>query len=68
MGFRRRSWIKTAGLLVLAAFLVFAFGWVPYFLGGIATTRRFQFNDKENAGLSPASFGLKFDEVSFNAA
>ncbi len=64
----RRSWIKTAGLLAAAAFLVFAFGWVPYFLGGIATTRRFQYNDRENAGLTPASFDLKFEEVSFNAA
>ena len=32
MGFMKRSWIKTAGLLVLVAFLAFAFGWVPYFL------------------------------------
>ena len=64
----RRSWIKKAGLLAAAAFLVFAFGWVPYFLGGIATTRRFQYNDRENAGLTPASFDLKFEEVSFNAA
>jgi uncharacterized protein len=63
----KRSWIKKAGLLAAAAFLVFAFGWVPYFLGGIATTRRFQYNDRENAGLTPASFGLKFEEVSFSA-
>ena len=64
----RRSWIKTAGMLVAAAFLLFAFGWVPYFLGGIATTRRIQYNDKENAGLTPASFDLKFEEVSLKAA
>jgi len=63
----RRSWIKKAAMLAAAAFLVFAFGWVPYFLGGIATTRRFQYNDRENAGLTPASFDLKFEEVSFNA-
>jgi pimeloyl-ACP methyl ester carboxylesterase len=64
----RRSWIKKAGLLAAAAFLLFAFGWVPYFLGGIATTRRYQYNDKENAGLTPASFELPFEEVSFGAA
>jgi pimeloyl-ACP methyl ester carboxylesterase len=63
----RRSWLKKAGLLVAAAFLFFLFGWVPYFLGGIATTRRFQFPDKENAGLTPASFGLKFEDIAFNA-
>ena len=55
-------------MLAAAAFLLFAFGWVPYFLGGIATTRRFQYNDRENAGLTPASLNLAFDEVSFNAA
>ena len=64
----RRSWIKKAGMLVAAAFLLFVFGWVPYFLGGIATTRRFQYNDKENAGLTPASFDLKFEDVAFKAA
>lgn len=64
----RRSWLGKAGMLAAAAFLIFAFGWVPYFLGGIATTRRFQYNDRENAGLSPASFDLKFEEVSFHAA
>jgi pimeloyl-ACP methyl ester carboxylesterase len=64
----KRSWIKKAAMLAAAAFLVFAFGWVPYFLGGIATTRRFQYNDRENAGLTPASFDLRFEEVSFNAA
>src|SRR5688572_2247019 len=63
----RRSWIKKAGMLAAAAFVLFAFGWVPYFLGGIATTRRFQYNDRENAGLTPASFDLKFEDVSFNA-
>ena len=50
-----------------AAFLVFVFGWVPYFLGGIATTRRFQYNDQENAGLTPASFDLPFEDVAFHA-
>jgi len=63
----RRSWIKKAGMLAAAAFIVFVFGWVPYFLGGIVTTRRFEYNDRENAGLTPASFGLKFEEVSFQA-
>jgi pimeloyl-ACP methyl ester carboxylesterase len=63
----RRSWIKKAGILAAAAFILFVFGWVPYFLGGIVTTRRFEYNDRENAGLTPASFGLKFEEVSFQA-
>jgi alpha-beta hydrolase superfamily lysophospholipase len=49
------------------AFVLFAFLWVPWFLGGIATTRRFQFPDKENAGLSPASFQLASEDVAFRS-
>jgi pimeloyl-ACP methyl ester carboxylesterase len=55
-------------MLAAAAFVLFAFGWAPYYLGGIATTRRFQYNDRENAGLTPDSFGLKFEEVALKAA
>jgi pimeloyl-ACP methyl ester carboxylesterase len=54
-----------AGLLLLLA--LFVFGFVPYWLAGIATTRRFQFPDKENAGLTPASFQLAFEDVSFRS-
>jgi pimeloyl-ACP methyl ester carboxylesterase len=43
------------------------FGWVPYWLGGLATTRRFQYNDKDNAGLTPASFQLPYEDVAFEA-
>ena len=69
MGFGlRRPWIRKALLLVAAAVLVFVFGWVPYFLGGIATTRRFTYDDKENKGLTPASFELPFEDVTFRAA
>ena len=50
-------------MVLAAALALFLFGWVPYFLGGIATTRRFAYNDKENAGLTPASFNLPFEEV-----
>jgi pimeloyl-ACP methyl ester carboxylesterase len=46
---------------------VFVLGWVPYWLGSLATTRRFQYNDKENAGLTPASFDLAFEEIAFQA-
>ncbi len=59
--------LKWTGLALLVGALGFAFGWVPYWLGGVATTRRFQFPDKENAGLTPASFQLPFEDVSFRA-
>lgn len=63
-----RVWLKrvAAALAVLAA--AFVFGYVPYWLGGMATTRRFQFPDKENADLTPASFQLAFEEVAFRSS
>ena len=60
-------WARRAAIGVAAALLLFVFGWVPYFFGGLATSRRFQFPDRENGGLTPASFGLAFEEVSFRS-
>jgi pimeloyl-ACP methyl ester carboxylesterase len=50
------------------ALVLFVFGWVPWFFGGLATTRRFQFPDKENSGLTPASFDLASENVTFSSA
>ena len=65
---RKKVWLKRIAVTAALAFILFAFGWVPYFLAGIATTRRFQFPDKENAGLTPASFQLAFEDVAFRSA
>ncbi len=65
---RKRLWLRRIAVTAVVAFVLFAFGWVPYFLAGIATTRRFQFPDKENAGLTPASFQLPFEEVALSSA
>jgi len=61
-------WARRVALVAAAAVLLFVFGWVPYFFGGLATTRRFQFPDRENGGLTPASFELAFEDVSFRSA
>jgi len=61
-------WLRRAGIAAVLAVVLFVFGWVPYFFGGLATTRRFQFPDKENAGLTPASFDLPFEDVSLTSA
>jgi pimeloyl-ACP methyl ester carboxylesterase len=61
----RRVWLKRAAVLAVAGVLLFVFGWVPWYLAGLATTRRFVFPDRENAGLTPASFDLAFEEVAF---
>ena len=61
------KWLKRVGLVLVAALAIFIFGWAPYWLAGLATIRRFTYNDKENAGLTPRSFDLPFEDVSFSA-
>ena len=65
---RKRVWLKRIAATLALGFLLFAFGWVPWFLAGIATSRRFQFPDRENGGLTPASFQLPFEDVTFRSA
>jgi len=61
-------WLRRIGAVAALAAAAFAFGWVPYFLAGVATTRRFQYNDRENAGLTPASYKLAYEDVSFQSS
>jgi alpha-beta hydrolase superfamily lysophospholipase len=61
-------WLRRSLAVLLVLLLVLVFGWIPYWLGGFTTTRRFQFPDKENAGLTPASFELASEDVSFRSA
>jgi pimeloyl-ACP methyl ester carboxylesterase len=63
----RRVWLKRVAVGAVLSFVLFAFGWVPWFLAGLATTRRFQFPDRENAGLTPSSFQLAAEDVAFRA-
>jgi dienelactone hydrolase len=65
---RKRVWLRRAAVTAAVLFALFAFGWAPYTLAGIATTRRFQFPDRENGGLTPASFQLGYEDVSFGAS
>ena len=43
-----KVWLRRIGVVVLVGLLVFVFGWVPWFLAGVATSRRFQFPDREH--------------------
>jgi pimeloyl-ACP methyl ester carboxylesterase len=63
-----RVWLKRIAIALVSGLLIFVVGFVPYWLAGLATTRRFQFPDKENANLTPASFELPYGDVAFRAA
>src|SRR5512143_3553863 len=63
-----KVWLRRVGVFVLVAVLLFVFGWVPWFLAGVATTRRYVYPDHENAGLTPASFKLASEDVTLRAA
>jgi pimeloyl-ACP methyl ester carboxylesterase len=59
--------LKLAAAALIAVLAVLVFGYVPYWLAGMATSRRFEFRDVENAGFTPASFKLASEDVSFTA-
>src|SRR5262245_51904915 len=61
-------WLKRILLVLLAALALFVFVWAPYWLASVFTGRKFQMTDKENDGLTPASFQLPYEDVSFQAA
>ena len=63
-----KVWLRRVGLLIVAVIVLFIFGWVPYYLAGVATQRRFVYTDRENAGLTPASFAIAFEDVSFRSS
>ena len=65
---KKKVWLKRVAVTAALGFLLFAFGWVPYFLAGMGTTRRFQFPDRENGGLTPATFQLASEDVAFRSA
>ena len=56
-------WLRRAAVTAVVLFALFAFGWAPYYLAGIATTRRFQFPDRENGGLTPKDLQLAYYDV-----
>lgn len=61
-----KRWGLRVGALLLAGLLFFVFGWVPYSLGGMATSRLDR-PDRENDGLTPASFDLPYEDLAFEA-
>ena len=66
-GRRWLRWLRRTAYVLLAGLFLFIFGFVPWFLGTRVTKGRFAYNDRENAGLTPASFSLPFEDVGFDA-
>jgi uncharacterized protein len=66
-GRRWTRWLRRTAWTLLAVVVLFVFGFVPWFLGTRVTKGRYQYNDRENAGLTPASFSLPFEDVAFDA-
>jgi len=60
-------WLKRVAIGLVVALLAFTVGYVPWWLAGVATTRRFQFPDRENGQLTPASFELAYEDVAFRS-
>ena len=54
------------GLLVVGV-VVFFYGVVPWFLAGIASTRRFHYRDPLD-GKTPASYGMKYHDIEFKSS
>lgn len=68
---RRARWVRVLGRILLGLVtLVFLllFGFAPYWLVGRVMAGGYVFQDHENAGLTPASFNLPFEDVSFRTA
>ena len=63
-----KRFLKYLALGLVTVVVVLVFGVLPYFLAGQVTGGQFRFNDRENAGLTPASFSLPFEDVAFTSS
>lgn len=63
---RWTRWVKRVAVTLAAVLVLFVFGFAPWWLGTLVTTKRFAYNDRENSGLTPASFSLAFEDVKFS--
>jgi hypothetical protein len=67
----RSKWrrvLRISAVVVVVLVVGFVLGFVPWWLAGRATGGSYVFPDRENAGLTPASFSLPFEDVTFRSA
>lgn len=61
-------WGRRLALALALGLAAFVFGWVPYWLGSRVTRQAYHYRDGDNAGLTPASFQLPFEDVAFESS
>jgi len=64
---RKRVWLKRTALVAGALAALLLFGVLPYALAGLVSFRKVRYQDRENAGVTPASFQVPFEDVAFRA-
>jgi fermentation-respiration switch protein FrsA (DUF1100 family) len=62
-----RKILKWSAIVIVVALLGFFYGFVPYFLTGIATSSRFHFPDP-NDGKTPKTYGMEFQAIEFQSS
>ena len=65
---RWMRWLKRLLILLVGGLVFFVFGFVPYFLAGIATQRRFTLPDKENTEFVKSSFALPREDITLTTS
>jgi fermentation-respiration switch protein FrsA (DUF1100 family) len=64
---RGRKILKWSAIVIVVILLGFFYGFVPWFLTGIATTSRFHFHDP-NDGKTPKDYGMDFQAIEFHSS
>jgi len=64
---RGRKVLKWSAIVIVVIVVGFFYGFVPWFLAGIATTSHFHFPDP-NDGKTPKTYGLEFQAIEFRAS
>lgn len=69
MSTKRKAWkaARVAPYVLAAAWVVFFYGVVPWFLTNLATRNRFHFRDPNDA-KTPQSYGLAYHPIEFRAS
>jgi hypothetical protein len=63
---RWRTWLRRSAIALFSLWVGVVFGFLPYRLAGMAVNGRYMYPDNENEGLTPASFDLSYEDISFD--